>query len=100
MRTGERFWETLANGCLLISDPTNDWLRMPNPLIPGEHYVMFRAKEEIFEKLDYYLHHTKEAEKIALNGYHFAMAFHSAKARAKYMLKRFKLRQYYKKDEL
>ena len=52
---------------MLCQNSIND-LELPIPLEDGKHYVSFKDKEELIEKINYYLQNKDLREKIALNG--------------------------------
>ena len=73
-----RLWESLASGALVFVDYL--FVPHPFPLLNGIHIVYYsnHNKTELWSKLDYYLSHPQEAQKIAQNGYLHAMKYHRA----------------------
>ncbi len=62
-----RVFETLACGAMLLTDKIyNNGLE--NLFIDGTHLVTFETKEELAEKIRYYLNHDSEREAIAKSG--------------------------------
>lgn len=86
-----RTWEGLANGCLVFVD------RMATPLLcpleDEKHVVLYDLnKLNILEdKIKYYLNHGEEAERIANEGYDYAMKYHKTVDRIKYILDKIKV---------
>ena len=59
---------------------------MPHPLIEGTHYLAFDSLDELRALLDESYHHPDEADEMRAAGHAFARQFHSARARAVYLL--------------
>jgi predicted SAM-dependent methyltransferase len=79
-----RVFEALGCGSLLMTNqigPGQDLL-----FKNGEHIVEYRSKRELIEKVDYYLHHEEEREKIAARGREEALRKHTYAHRMDYML--------------
>ncbi len=79
-----RVFEALGCGSLLLTNrigPGQDLL-----FKNGEHIVEYRSKRELIEKVDYYLHHGEEREKIAARGREEALRKHTYVHRMDYML--------------
>lgn len=55
-----------ASGSLLLAPTAPSLNRF---FIPGEHFIAFNSIEDAINKAEYYLSHSSEREKIALNGY-------------------------------
>jgi hypothetical protein len=60
-----RYTETLACGALLVAPIIQGVERY---FVSGEHYVGFSNVEDAVEKINYYYHHPKQLEKIAIAG--------------------------------
>jgi hypothetical protein len=60
-----RIYKILASGGFLMSTP---WKNMENTFTPGEDIVIFNNKEELIDKINYYLKHDSERENIRNNG--------------------------------
>lgn len=71
-----RLWETMGSGALVFVDPV--FVPHRYPLIHGKHVIHFdnQRREDLWEKLDYYLANPKEARRIAEQGYLYAMKYH------------------------
>ena len=82
-----RLWESLATGALVMVDHL--FVPYPYPLVDGEHVVFFDNHNEtdFMTKLHYYHTHPKEARKIAVKGYLFAMKFHRTVSMIDYFLR-------------
>ena len=78
-----RTFEALASGALLISDKSYSMKYHKYPLADGVHLVEYDREnlDELVEKVGYYLHHPKEAAKIAKRGQQYALKHHSHIAR-------------------
>lgn len=79
-----RFWEILANKCLLFSPEIR--IKMPHPFIEEKHYVVYKNPEDLKEKIMYYAKHKKELKKIQLEGFKHVLKYHTSEARAQYFL--------------
>lgn len=79
-----RYWELPAHGCLLLSErpPT----RIPNNFRDGESAVFFDDFADLEQKLDHYLAHPDEIERIARTGHEHLKQHHTASARARQLL--------------
>ena len=66
-----RIFEALAAGCFLLTDHCPEITEL---LTPGEELDTFRSSDELAEKVDYYLTHSADRERIARTG---AAAFQS-----------------------
>lgn len=77
--TETRVFEALGSGAFLISEK----LTAQNPFKNGIHFVEVNNIEEMEEKIEYYLGHDEEREKIAKAGHEEAMKNHTYLARAK-----------------
>ena len=60
-----RFFEAIASGRMLLTDCLPEQNAFAKD---GEHYVSYNCEEGLFEKVKYYLEHTKEREEIAHRG--------------------------------
>ncbi|WP_347880498.1 CgeB family protein [Metabacillus flavus] len=74
-----RIFEGMGCGALVITDfvPGQDQLFRDQ-----EHYVLFKNHAELLEKIDYYLTHPKEAQKIASAGHLHLLSSHTYEHRA------------------
>lgn len=77
----------MSSGALVFVDPL--MVPHPYPLLDKKHVIHFSQnnEEDLFQKLDYYRSHKKEARVIALQGYHHAMKFHRTANTIDYILR-------------
>ena len=61
-----RCMDIMAAKGFLLSNFQSDFLI---DFVPGEDFVYYENKEDMMEKIEYYLSHEKERKEIALNGY-------------------------------
>jgi len=82
-----RTWEALSSGALLFLDET--YTPVPNPLEHEKHVVFYNPNDldDLKDKIEYYLSHTDEADKIAKNGFNHAMKYHRTINRIDHILK-------------
>jgi hypothetical protein len=80
----KRFWELMGAGAFVLTEDY-DQLVEP-PFLNGVHLDRFRNKQELQEKIDYYLSHDEERERIRRQGYEFAMANHTCYNRMNYII--------------
>jgi len=78
-----RFWESIANKCLLFTQPI--LIQMPNQF-SSEHIVEYRDLEELQRKIEEYLVNHKEIERLSRNAFDYAIKYHTTYARAAYFL--------------
>lgn len=69
-----RCMETLASGGFLLTNYQADFLRH---FIPDEDFVYFDSKEDMLQKIDYYLNHENERAAIAESGYKKVLKYHN-----------------------
>lgn len=69
----QRIWDVLACGGFLI---TNDQPEVHEYFKVGEQLETYRTKEELIDKIRYYLTHEEERERIAKTGYEEVAAKH------------------------
>jgi len=80
-----RFWESLANGCLVLYQPIEPYV-WRNTYVDGEDFVVYNDNDELIEKAKYYMAHPEEARKIADRGFTKLLKYHTTEARAKEFL--------------
>lgn len=75
-----RLFEGMGSGALILTDLVPDQSRL---FIDGKHYVIYRNKRDMINKINYYLAHLKKAQSIATNGRKYAIKRYSYQQRAK-----------------
>jgi glycosyltransferase involved in cell wall biosynthesis len=63
-----RHLEILASCSFMLSQNTINDLVLPIPLVDGKHFVTFDNKEDLLEKINFYLKNDSLRNEIALNG--------------------------------
>ena len=61
-----------------MSNSINE-LELPIPLVDEKHFVSFKNKEDLLEKINFYLKNNDERNKIALNGRKVLEEYYSPK---------------------
>ncbi len=86
IRTGlpQRIWDVMACRGFLI---TNNQDEIKDFFIPGVHLETYDDKEELLEKIQYYLEHEDIREKIAQKGYEEVCEKHTVLMRTARMMK-------------
>lgn len=79
-----RIFETLGTGAFCV---TNDRISKVPLFKNGRDLVVYRDMQDLREIIDYYLHHEKEREEIALNGYSNIHENHTLKNRLEEIMK-------------
>ena len=80
-----RFWEILVNKSCCFAQKHN--ILFPNSFRDGYNYVEYSTLMEFDEKLRYYLKNKEKCLEIAERGYQHLVKYHTAKQRARYLLK-------------
>jgi hypothetical protein len=82
-----RTFEALASGALVFVDEM--YTPHPRPFVDGEHVVVYDNSDPdaFFQKLDYYLSHPLEAQKLAAAGLRHALRYHRAVSRLDFVLR-------------
>ena len=63
-----RHLEILANCSFMLCENSINELELPIPLIDGKHFVSFKDKDDLIDKIDFYLKNKQLRNEIALNG--------------------------------
>ncbi|WP_274653375.1 CgeB family protein [Paenibacillus humicola] len=79
-----RIFEGMGCGALLLTDHTPEQAKL---FKDGVHLVVYSSMEDLYEKLDYYLYHPDEAQKIARSGQSYVLASQTYDQRALQLLK-------------
>lgn len=74
-----RIFEGMGCGALVLTDLVPEQGTMFND---GQYYVVFRNRNDLMDKLDYYLKHLDKAQVIATAGYKYLLANHTYEHRA------------------
>lgn len=80
-----RFFEVLSSGSFLMTDRSNS--QIDEIFIDKKHLVYFDSLADLKNKIDYYLGHEAEREKIANRGYEYVRKYYSWDNQIKKMLK-------------
>ena len=63
-----RHLEILASCSFMLCQNSINELELPLPLVDGKHFVTFETKEDLIEKINFYMKNDSLKNKIALNG--------------------------------
>lgn len=77
-----RMWQIMANKSCLFAQKYN--IVIPN-LKDGVHYISWNSKEELKDKIVYYLNNKSELEKIIHDSYENIISNHTSKKRVDYI---------------
>jgi len=80
-----RFFEGLANGCLVFQQSLQDFTYC-SEFLDGKDVIFYYNIGELLEKIDYYLNNDEEAKQIAHNGYQKLIQHHKSVHRAEYLV--------------
>ena len=83
-----RHLEILASCSFMLCQRSINELELPLPLADGEHFVTFKDKEDLLDKIDFYLVNDKLRNEIALNGRKVLEKNYSPKKHGKFLLDR------------
>ena len=75
--------DIMGCGGFLISNYQADFL---DYFVPGGDFVCYESKEDLIQKVDYYLSHEKERQAIAKSGHEKVAAGHTYRHRVRQML--------------
>lgn len=79
----QRAFDIMGSGGFLLSNYQNDFM---DSFIPEEDFVFYESKEDLLNKIDYYLTHEDERRTIAANGHDKLAAAHTYRHRVREML--------------
>lgn len=77
-----RFWESLANGCMVMYQPIEPYL-WRNKFVDDQDFIVYNDLDELVDKANYYISNSDQARKIAENGFNKMMMHHRTENRAK-----------------
>ena len=85
-RNPNRHWEIPSYRTMLLCE--NPMIRYPHPFEDGKTCVFFNPTMDgdVKQKIEYYINHDQEREKIANAGHELLKTYHTTAARAKYFL--------------
>lgn len=83
-----RRWETPAFDTLLFAQRLD--MIDPYPLVDGEHCVVYSSRDELVQKLRWWLANPDELRRVALAGQTFVREHHSCAARARQLIQHVK----------
>ena len=72
----------------MICENSINQLELPIPLKDGKHFVTFDNKEDLLEKIKFYLENEKLRHDIALNGRRTLEEYYSPKKHGDFILKK------------
>lgn len=78
-----RAFDILGSGGFLLSNFQSDFLEA---FVPGEDFVYYESREDLIDKLGYYLAHEEERAAIAASGHAKVAACHTFRHRVREML--------------
>ena len=78
-----RAFDIMGCGGFLLSNFQADFL---DDFVPGEDLVFYESKEDLLQKVDYYLDHEEERQAVAKNGHDKVAAGHTYRHRIREML--------------
>lgn len=78
-----RGFDIMGAGGFLLTNYQSDFL---NFFVPGEDFDYFESRDDLLDKIDYYLKHDEERQQIAINGFNKISQNHTYKHRAVEML--------------
>ena len=83
-----RHLEILANCSFMICENSINQIELPLPLKEGKHFVSFNNKEDLLEKINFYLENKESRLKIALNGREVLENYYSPQKHGDIILKK------------
>jgi spore maturation protein CgeB len=79
-----RCMDIMGSGGFLLSNFQSDFLDF---FVPGKDFVYYESKEDLLQKIDYYLRHEDEREEIARSGHDRVAASHTFRHRVREMFR-------------
>ena len=81
-----RHLEILCTCSFMICQSSINDLELPLPLVDGKHFVTFKDKEELIDKIDFFLKNKQLRNEIALNGRKVLEEHYSPKRHGKFLM--------------
>ena len=81
-----RHLEILASCSFMLCQSSINELELPLPLIDGKHFVSFQNKEDLIEKINFYLENNVLRNEIALNGRKILEEHYSPKKHGEFLI--------------
>jgi len=81
-----RHLEILASCSFMLCQSSINELELPLPLIDGKHFVSFKNKEDLIEKINFYLENNVLRNEIALNGRKVLEEHYSPKKHGEFLI--------------
>ena len=81
-----RHLEILACCSFMICQSSINELDLPLPLLDGKHFVSFKNREDLIEKINFYLENNDLRNEIALNGRKVLEQHYSPKNHGKFLM--------------
>ncbi|MDA9678162.1 glycosyltransferase [Candidatus Pelagibacter sp.] len=81
-----RHLEILASCSFMICQSSVNQLELPLPLLEGKHFVTFENKDDLLEKIKFYLRNKELRKEIALNGRKVLEEYYSPKRHGKFLI--------------
>ncbi len=81
-----RHLEILASCSFMLCQNSINELELPLPLVNGKHFVTFKNKEDLIEKINFYLKNNSLRNEIALNGRKVLEEHYSPKKHGKFLI--------------
>ena len=80
-----RHLEILASCSFMLCQNSINELELPLPLVDGKHFVTFESKEDLIEKISFYLKNDNLRNEIALNGRRALEEYYSPKKHGEFL---------------
>ena len=81
-----RHLEILASCSFMICQSSINQLELPLPLLEGKHFVSFENKDDLLEKINFYLRNKELRDEIALNGRKVLEEYYSPKRHGEFLI--------------
>lgn len=83
-----RHLEILASCSFMICDNSINQIDLPLPLLDGKHFISFENKDDLIDKIEFFLKNEKLRFDIALNGRKVLENYYSPKKHGEHILKK------------